>query len=207
MSNCIYEKLALEAFRLRESGKYKEAKEKYLQVFNQLRDTRPGYAAEMLFLAGVCAPPNEAVEYFQTIAGLSRSRRDFQFTITALEHAIKLHNSLGNTGEIKEIEKRIESIKEELPHNLEECFAELERQLSSEQLRAFKNAKESEIIKYHRGLGMWIRNSWGLWAGSELAAYFQKTGIRHPDGMSNKILTEFHRHLNRTPESESENRP
>jgi len=193
-------RLELEAFGLHKAGKHAEAKEKYLQAFNQLRDTRPIEAAEMLFMAGICAPPDEAAEYFQTVSSLSLREREFQFAITALEHAMKCHRQVGNTDEIKEIDKRIETIKKEMPHNLEECFTELKRQLTSEQLQTFKNVKESDIIRYHLGLGMWIRNSWGLWAGSDLAASLGKMGC-HPDRMSNRILTEFHRYLNKEPEA------
>ena len=157
----------------------------------------------MLFIAGICAPADEAAEYFQTASSLSLRERDFQFAITALEHAMKCHDQVGNTDEIKEIDKRIETIKKEMPHNLEECFSELERQLTPEQLETFRDVKESEVIRYHRGLGTWIRNSWGLWRNSQLAEYFRNMGIQHPDDVSHEILTEFHRHMNRKLEGNS----
>ncbi len=45
------------------------------------------------------------------------------------------------------------------------------------------------------GLGMWMRNNWGLWRGKELAIYFNSIGIYHPDDMSGIILTSYYREL------------
>ena len=47
----------------------------------------------------------------------------------------------------------------------------------------------------HFGLGMWMRNNWGLWKGKELAKYFNSIGIYHPDDMSGIILTSYYREL------------
>ena len=44
------------------------------------------------------------------------------------------------------------------------------------------------MIKYHLGLGMWMRNNWGLWGGSRLQKYFTDKGVTHPEGMSSVIL-------------------
>jgi len=83
-----------------------------------------------------------------------------------------------------------------VPGTIEECFAELEKLLDEEELEEFKKAEESELALYHFGLGMWIRNNWGLWLDSPLAQYFKSIGVQHPDDMSAIILTSFHRHLN-----------
>lgn len=32
-----------------------------------------------------------------------------------------------------------------------------------------KEGSEQDMIRYHMGLGMWMRNNWGLWGGSRLA--------------------------------------
>ena len=48
----------------------------------------------------------------------------------------------------------------------------------------------------HFGLGLWIRNNWGLWKGSRLSNFFIANGIFHPDDMSGIILTSYHRKLN-----------
>ncbi|MEQ9229543.1 MAG: DUF6794 domain-containing protein [Cyclobacteriaceae bacterium] len=47
----------------------------------------------------------------------------------------------------------------------------------------------------HFGLGMHIRNYWGLWQQKELYFFFDSLGIPHPDEMSGIILTAYHRHL------------
>lgn len=84
-----------------------------------------------------------------------------------------------------------------IPEPLEECFVELKKLLSKEQLEEFKSTKEDDLVGYyHFGLGMWIRNNWGLWSDSPLVQYFKGIGIDHPDSMSEIILTWFHRYLN-----------
>ena len=55
------------------------------------------------------------------------------------------------------------------------------------------------MIRYHRTIGMWMRNNWGLWRGSRLKQYFNNLGVNHPDDMSAIILTSFWRHLHKQP--------
>jgi len=86
-----------------------------------------------------------------------------------------------------------------IPKDLDDCFGELKKIMTKEELEKFKNEKEDAAIgKVHFGLGMWIRNNWGLWSGSRLAKYFNDLGIYHPDDMSSIIFTSFHRNLNDT---------
>ena len=47
------------------------------------------------------------------------------------------------------------------------------------------------MIEYHMGLGLWLRNNWGLWHESRLARYFDQLGIYHADDMSGLILETF----------------
>jgi len=54
------------------------------------------------------------------------------------------------------------------------------------------------------GLGMWMRNNWGLWGDSRLADWFAEKGIDHPDDMSTIILKSFWRRLNDRPIALSE---
>ena len=49
-----------------------------------------------------------------------------------------------------------------IPKNLDECYAELQKILSTEQLEEFRVIKETDIGKYHFGLGRFIRNRWQL---------------------------------------------
>jgi len=60
----------------------------------------------------------------------------------------------------------------------------------------------------HLGMGMWIRNNWGLWKGSRLKEYFNKKAVErakkegrelifnpHPDNMSGAILSNYYEYL------------
>ncbi len=51
------------------------------------------------------------------------------------------------------------------------------------------------LSRTHFALGMWIRNNWGLWAGSRLATYFDEQGIHHPDDMSGVILRCYYHYI------------
>ena len=86
-----------------------------------------------------------------------------------------------------------------VPVNLEECFVELKKMLHPELINEMRRGTEDDMIRYHHGLGMWIRNNWGLWGGSRLAKYFNSLGLFHPDDMSGIILDSFWRHLHGKP--------
>ena len=40
----------------------------------------------------------------------------------------------------------------------------------------------------HFGLGMWLRNNWGLWSGGKLQQAMKTMGFQHPDDMSGTII-------------------
>lgn len=86
--------------------------------------------------------------------------------------------------------KRLEPVPNDLPEALELltklCDAE-----TLGQVRASK--EETEMYRLHLGLGMGLRNRWGLWGGSPLAKRFQAMGVLHPDDMSAIILRSFWR--------------
>lgn len=86
-----------------------------------------------------------------------------------------------------------------VPADLEDSFRELQKMLHPDLLREMKEKPEKEMAMHHRGLGMWMRNNWGLWAGSRLAEYFNGMGVFHPDDMSGIILDSFWRRLNSRP--------
>ena len=76
-----------------------------------------------------------------------------------------------------------------IPRNIEECFHQLDTMLSASERNTIRNYSSREkTIDLHLGLGMWLRNSWGLWGGSRLQTYLFKRGIKHPDDMSATIL-------------------
>ncbi|CAN5823199.1 hypothetical protein BH09VER1_BH09VER1_41460 [soil metagenome] len=81
---------------------------------------------------------------------------------------------------------------EKIPTTLAEAHAELEKSLPPKELAKIDAMKsEEDMIVYHMGLGMGIRNSWGLWSGGPLAKYLNGLGFTHPDDMSAVILETF----------------
>jgi hypothetical protein len=86
-----------------------------------------------------------------------------------------------------------------IPENLDGCFKELEIMLMPEFIQKIRDGSEDDMVQYHFGLGLWMRNNWGLWKGLRLAKWFNAQGIDQPDDMSGIILTSFWRHLHKQP--------
>lgn len=86
-----------------------------------------------------------------------------------------------------------------IPRDLEDCLVQLEGGLSPESLVMIRDESEEDMSDYHFGLGMGLRNGWGLWSGSRLAKWFNEKGVHHPDDMSMIILESFRRYLNDEP--------
>jgi len=86
-----------------------------------------------------------------------------------------------------------------IPVDLDDCFAYLDTTLDSATLDTLKIWNEEDLGRAHLGMGMWIRNDWGLWRGSRLAKWFNEQGIWHPDDMSGIILDSYWRHLHNKP--------
>lgn len=71
------------------------------------------------------------------------------------------------------------------PTEYETAIDCLETHLTPESLTTLK---EEGAVMAHFGLGMWIRNNWGLWGGGPLGQSLNKMGFVHPDDMSSEIL-------------------
>lgn len=83
----------------------------------------------------------------------------------------------------------------EIPKNLEECYLILEKSQDIEEW--LKESEDMAMAQAHHGIGMWIRNNWGLWKEEgELFKWFKENEVNHPDDMSGIILTSFYRHKN-----------
>jgi len=81
-----------------------------------------------------------------------------------------------------------------IPRNLNECLIQLDNILSDSLRIDIVKYSESEFVGMtHLGLGMYLRNKWGLWRESSLANYFNSIGVFHPDEMSGIILTSYYR--------------
>jgi hypothetical protein len=82
------------------------------------------------------------------------------------------------------------------PVNLEEAVNQLKIiHHDSTKQKIMEMSDDEFLADAHFGLGMGIRNNWGLWKGKGLAKYFNSIGIYHPDDMSGIILTSYYREL------------
>jgi len=83
-----------------------------------------------------------------------------------------------------------------IPVNLNDCFLQLDKILKPIDKETIKNYKSrGDMLGLHHGLGMWIRNNWGLWGGSRLQVYFAQRGFSEPDGVSAIILDGYYEWL------------
>lgn len=91
-----------------------------------------------------------------------------------------------------EHQQTAEADEDEPPRTLEEAHLKLEKIFSKDDLADIDAMKsERDMARYHLGLGMGMRNSWGLWGGGPLAQHMNKLGFHHPDDMSGVILATF----------------
>lgn len=82
----------------------------------------------------------------------------------------------------------------EMPQTAPEAIAQLRKLLSRRFIESVEDAREEEFTTgAHFGLGLWMRNSFGLWARYELARSLEILGLRQPDDMSGLLLTVFWR--------------
>lgn len=83
-----------------------------------------------------------------------------------------------------------------IPFNLYDCFIQIDSLFSDSLIAEMNHISNDEIIgNYHFGIGLWIRNNWGLWKNSRLWMYFYNKGISHPDDISSLILKLYHRKI------------
>lgn len=85
------------------------------------------------------------------------------------------------------------------PSSLTEALDSLEHELSPAQLAYIRDSASEDMGAVHMSLGLGIRNTWGLWAHSRLAQYFDSIGVYHPDDMSGIVLTSLWRRLHERP--------
>lgn len=87
-----------------------------------------------------------------------------------------------------------------IPRNLEEAVLALDKLISEEEKDELCKMGEDEFLAAtHLGIGMYLRNEWGLWKKSELWKYFRRRGIFHPDDMSGEILKSYYKFLCQRP--------
>jgi hypothetical protein len=82
-----------------------------------------------------------------------------------------------------------------VPADVFEAIEVLDRELPRRARSQLRQAEEEDLILFHFGLGMGLRNDWGLWRDSRLAHYFRGLGVDDADEMSGVILAAYHRHM------------
>jgi hypothetical protein len=80
-----------------------------------------------------------------------------------------------------------------IPENIWDALVEVDRIMGETGQQETLLHQEDDMCRYHHGFGTWMRNNWGLWAGSRLADEFNQLGITHPDDMTGIILTTYWR--------------
>jgi hypothetical protein len=82
-----------------------------------------------------------------------------------------------------------------IPCDLHDAIATLRRMLHPRFLASIALLDEEALIDHHFGLGLWLRNNWGLSAESTLSCHLVEMGFMHPDDMSGTILRILRRDL------------
>jgi hypothetical protein len=85
-----------------------------------------------------------------------------------------------------------------MPKDLDDCFLEINKMLHPDFIEELKSGK-IESADCHFGLGMWMRNNWGLWSESKLAKYFHERKLYHPDSISGIIIDSYISKLRNEP--------
>jgi tetratricopeptide (TPR) repeat protein len=88
---------------------------------------------------------------------------------------------------------------ERIPKTLDEAVDLLMEGLTDEDRKIINNLGDDYAALVHRGAGMGMRNSWGLWGDSPLKRYFIRLGIFHADNMSGIISVAFSRRVRGKP--------
>ena len=112
-------KMHKDANALMDAGKLEEARDLFLKTA-ELYHKKQNYfdATTMLYKAGECSfnlkEYEKAVEQFTQSAELSFNKGYDRFGVSALDYAKDCHSALGNTNEVKELEKKIKEVKTKL---------------------------------------------------------------------------------------------
>jgi tetratricopeptide (TPR) repeat protein len=112
-------KMHKDANALMEAGKLEEARELFLRTA-ELYQKKQNYfdSTTMLYKAGECSftlkEYEKAVEQFTQSAELSFNKGFDRFGVSALDYAKDCQKALGNTKEVKELEKKIKEVKAKL---------------------------------------------------------------------------------------------
>lgn len=82
-----------------------------------------------------------------------------------------------------------------IPRDLDDALVELDRILPSHEKLLMRLGSEEDMNRWHFGVGVWLRNNWGMWSGSRMSRFFNGLGIVQADDMSGIIFTSYWRSL------------
>jgi hypothetical protein len=85
------------------------------------------------------------------------------------------------------------------PRTLDEAVTRLRNTLSPETLERLRTSDESVVHELHFGVGLSIRNGWGLWTGGPLYNDLTSLGLQHADDMSGLLFTCLWRSIHGVP--------
>ena len=82
-----------------------------------------------------------------------------------------------------------------IPKDIDEAIDSLDTILSEKDKRFIADSLSMEefCADAHFGVGMWMRNEWGLLSGSRLQKFLTKKKVYHPDEMSYEILKAYYK--------------
>jgi len=112
-------KMHKDANTLFEIGKYKEAREIFLQAAELYQKVQNFFdATTMLYKAGECGHAlkeyETAVEHFMKSAELSFQKGFDRFGVSALEYARDCYKAMNKKAKVKELEKKVKEVKKKL---------------------------------------------------------------------------------------------
>lgn len=121
-------------------------------------------------------------------------KQDFEFD-TECKKIVTHHDSIKAKYEAKrKKQSEVDSIDGiYIPKDLDDCLLELDKILDNTIKTEIKKAENTD--NFHFGLGLWIRNNWGLWGGSRLWHWFYNQEVSHPDDISGAILSTYQEYL------------
>ena len=102
----------------------------------------------------------------------------------------------------EEDEADLERQRKAWPASLDAAVGILLREMDDESRERIRGMKREELISFHMGWGMGIRNGFGLWGDNEALLLSACGGKRcHPDDASMKIIEAVWERLQQTPPS------
>jgi hypothetical protein len=84
----------------------------------------------------------------------------------------------------------------DIPLTLYDCYIALDNLLNDQAKNDIKKSSVDNLIMYHMGLGMWIRNNWIRQSNNRITGTLYNNGLKNIDDMSQIIIVGYHYYLN-----------